>query len=198
MNATALTSEQLTELRERARREAGQFIDPRIMREHQDHGGHCTDWATAVAGQPTGLRGWSWEQIYLLHLAHEAEPNPPAPEPIARPWDNAPPPPKPAPAATGPQGTAWAPLYHVPRSQVWEGSDGRQAGHVHLALVSEAAISLTSVSGRRTRISRSQNLPLCGKDSGWYERPPGGGETRCPRCVAFAQRYGIDWPEGAQ
>jgi hypothetical protein len=52
------------------------------------------------------------------------------------------------------------PLYHVPRSQVWEGSRGRQRGHVHL--------------------HREDGSSLCGR-RGWYERPAEG-EALCPRC----------------
>jgi hypothetical protein len=64
------------------------------------------------------------------------------------------------------------PLYHVPRSQVWEGSRGRQSGKVHL-----------HVDGRA----------LCGR-RGWYERAPMEGEEACPRCVAKAEKQGIQWP----
>jgi len=64
-------------------------------------------------------------------------------------------------------------LYHVPRSQVWEGSRGRQAGKIHL-----------HVDGR----------VVCGKRRGWYEREPMDGEERCPRCVERAERRGIAWP----
>jgi hypothetical protein len=64
-------------------------------------------------------------------------------------------------------------LYHVPRSQVWQGSRGRQTGHVHL-----------HVDGRA----------LCGRNA-WYERPPYPSETRCPRCERKAERESIAWPE---
>jgi hypothetical protein len=54
------------------------------------------------------------------------------------------------------------PLYHVPRSQVWAGSRGRQSGHVHL--------------------HRPDGSSLCGR-RGWYEREPYPSETVvCPRC----------------
>lgn len=62
--------------------------------------------------------------------------------------------------------------YFVPRSQVWEGSRGRQQGRVHLIV------------GGRT---------LCGRRRGWYERPPDG-ETRCLRCADRATQYGVEWP----
>jgi hypothetical protein len=65
-------------------------------------------------------------------------------------------------------------LYHVPRSQVWEGSRGAQSGKVHLHVDGAA---------------------LCGR-SAWYPRPLDPGETaeRCPRCVARAANRGIEWP----
>jgi hypothetical protein len=67
-------------------------------------------------------------------------------------------------------------VYYVPRSQVWEGSRGRQSGSVHL-----------HVDGRA----------ICGRKRGWYERSPDG-ELRCPRCVIRAEKLGIEWPEPAQ
>lgn len=66
-------------------------------------------------------------------------------------------------------------LYHVPRSQVWPGSRGRQHGNVHLH----------GADGR----------PLCGR-RGWYERPlePGEQARTCPRCSARAERLGLEVP----
>jgi len=64
-------------------------------------------------------------------------------------------------------------LYHVPRSQVWEGSRGKQTGRVHLHVDSRA---------------------LCGARTPWYPRPPLDGEERCARCVARADKHGIPWP----
>lgn len=66
-------------------------------------------------------------------------------------------------------------LYHVPRSQVWENSRGRQLGKVHL-----------HIDGRA----------LCGR-RGWFERPLDPGEIKelCPRCVSKATKLGIEWPE---
>jgi len=58
-------------------------------------------------------------------------------------------------------------LYHVPRSQVWEGSRGRQSGRVHI-----------HVNGRA----------LCGVRNPWYPRPPLEGEQMCSRCEARAAR----------
>lgn len=65
------------------------------------------------------------------------------------------------------------PLYHVPSSQVWEGSRGRQSGRVHL-----------HVNGRA----------LCGVRSPWYPRDPLISDQRCSRCEARAERNGIAWP----
>ena len=58
-------------------------------------------------------------------------------------------------------------LYHVPRSQVWQGSRGRQSGRVHI-----------HVNGRA----------LCGVRTPWYPRPPLEGEQMCSRCEARAAR----------
>jgi hypothetical protein len=95
--------------------------------------------------------------------------------------------------------TDWSVRYHVPRSQVWEGSRGGQSGNVHLHLPIEPRErrSLTAVNGRRTSIERNSGAPLCNR-YGWYDRDPmsaeQGPEHRCPRCVALAERYGIEWP----
>ena len=77
--ATALTAEQIAELREQARREAGPFVDPRV----QNTPVHNGEWAAAVLGRPyPGLVAMTWPELYMLHLAVQAEPSPPPP-PIA-------------------------------------------------------------------------------------------------------------------
>lgn len=82
-------------------------------------------------------------------------------------------------------------LYHVPRSQVWEGSRGRQRGHFHIH-VTERLVSPPLV--------RPAGYSLCGK-AGWYEtddldgRP---GVTICPTCLKRAERYGVEIPEAPQ
>lgn len=80
---------------------------------------------------------------------------------------------------------SWRPLYHVPRSQVWEGSRGRQSGAVHLHLSGEY--------WRSGRLYRRNGQSLCGR-SGWYEREPTGDEPRCGECVRRAARHGVEWP----
>jgi len=77
----------------------------------------------------------------------------------------------------GNENAAWIPLYHVPRSQVWAGSGGRQRGHVHLHVTEHFDVG---------RIHRKPGQALCGK-RGWYEREPEG-ETVCPRCEEIAAR----------
>lgn len=103
----------------------------------------------------------------------------------------------------------WSARYHVPRSQVWEGSRGRAHGSVHLHLPlgptptpgePRPKVELTATTGRKTTILRSPASPLCGKGRGWYERPALDHELtheRCPRCVALADRYGVEWPTAA-
>jgi hypothetical protein len=70
--------------------------------------------------------------------------------------------------------------YHVPRSQVWEGSRGRQVGHVHLHVKEGEAFEAG-------RIRRVEFRSLCGRN-GWYDRDPIEGETACPRCVEIGSR----------
>lgn len=82
--------------------------------------------------------------------------------------------------------------YHVPRSQVWAGSRGRQSGHTHLHVAPDHDGEL--VLGR---IRRRPGAALCGRD-GWYERPPEGDHEVadiCPRCAVIAARLN---PEGGR
>jgi hypothetical protein len=81
--------------------------------------------------------------------------------------------------------------YHVPRSQVWQGSRGRQEGRVHLHLPPDAGpwgVPIPLVG----RIARTPGSSLCGR-CGWYERAPEFAyertdEALCARCVAIAAR----------
>ena len=75
--------------------------------------------------------------------------------------------------------------YHVPRSQVWEGSRGKQRGNVHLYVKEGEAF----VAGR---IHRVEHQTLCGRRA-WYARPLQGNEGQredefCPRCVEIGTR----------
>jgi hypothetical protein len=72
-------------------------------------------------------------------------------------------------------------VYHIPRSQVWEGSRGGQHGNTHLHVRADFD------SGR---IHRRAGQALCGKD-GWMPRPPeydSEFSDLCPRCVEIANR----------
>lgn len=77
-------------------------------------------------------------------------------------------------------------VYHVPRSQVWAGSRGRQTGNVHLHVTEPVKLG---------RLVRGANRALCGRD-GWYERSlyDGEREAMCPRCKAAAERHGLSIP----
>lgn len=77
--------------------------------------------------------------------------------------------------------TTLALRYHVPRSQVWEGSRGRQRGHVHMHVTEQLDVG---------RLHRRAGQALCGR-RGWYERPPTENEDEdlCPRCVELSDRY---------
>ncbi|QPL14140.1 hypothetical protein QEH48_gp111 [Streptomyces phage TurkishDelight] len=75
--ATALTPEELDELRARAAREAGPFVDPRVQAAFRVHG---PEWAADILGRPYGgPYALTWPELYLLHLAVQAEPTPPPP-----------------------------------------------------------------------------------------------------------------------
>ncbi|MFM9594118.1 hypothetical protein ACKI16_23795 [Streptomyces scabiei] len=75
--ATALTREELDDLRARAAREAGPFVDPRVQAAFRVHG---AEWAAEILGRPYGgPYALTWPELYLLHLAVQAEPTPPPP-----------------------------------------------------------------------------------------------------------------------
>lgn len=76
MRATNLTSEQIEELRERARLEAGPFTNPAIIASGHSHN---SEWAAEIIGERSSSMGLTWPEIYLLHLAKQAEPDPPPP-----------------------------------------------------------------------------------------------------------------------
>jgi hypothetical protein len=83
--------------------------------------------------------------------------------------------------------------YHVPRSQVWEGSRGGQSGKVHLHVLDELHVG---------RLHRRRGAALCGR-SGWYERPPEyeserADEALCPLCVGMANRHELAIPAAAE
>jgi hypothetical protein len=82
----------------------------------------------------------------------------------------------------------WRSIYHVPRSQVWEGSRGGQVGHAHLTL----PVGADPVDLGRIKVGPGQSL--CKRPYPWYPRPADRHDKRCPKCVERAQRYGIEWP----
>jgi hypothetical protein len=80
-------------------------------------------------------------------------------------------------------------LYHVPPSQVWDGSSGRAHGNVHLHVTEDVKLG---------RLARRAGECLCAKRRGSSERPLNPGEFdstfRCERCYAVAARRGIKLP----
>ncbi|WP_432051779.1 hypothetical protein [Streptomyces xiamenensis] len=75
--ATRLRPEQIAELHDRARHEAGRFVDPHLSQRIRVHNG---EWASAILGHPfPGQHRVTWPELYLLHIAAEAEPSPPPP-----------------------------------------------------------------------------------------------------------------------
>lgn len=95
----------------------------------------------------------------------------------------------------------WAARYYVPWSQVHPNSTGAQSGRVHLVWYSPDRSAFLRVAriGRATTIRREHGHPLCGRKvtnrSPWYHREPAQEtwDDRCPRCVEFAERYGVSW-----
>ncbi|MFF5655236.1 hypothetical protein [[Kitasatospora] papulosa] len=74
--ATGLTPAAVDELRVRAAREAGPFVDPHVLTAPVHNG----EWCTAILGRPfPGERHVTWPDRYLLHIAAQAEPCPPPP-----------------------------------------------------------------------------------------------------------------------
>ena len=66
-----------------------------------------------------------------------------------------------------PDETVWTRRYHVPRSQVWEGSRGRAAGNVHLHAPAAGVTPTVLVGHSGRRLVRKGRAALCGKDRGW-------------------------------
>ncbi|WP_107661245.1 hypothetical protein [Nocardia suismassiliense] len=78
--ATALTAEQLTQLREQARHRDCRFVDPSQLRRVAAFTAGRSAWASAVLGTPfTGARAATLQELTLLDLAAAAEPEPPVP-----------------------------------------------------------------------------------------------------------------------
>lgn len=79
--------------------------------------------------------------------------------------------------------------YHVPGSQVWQGSRGAQRGNIHLHVLEDVKLG---------RMTRTRGQCLCPKKGGSYERPVDGDDRtrtfRCPKCETVAERFGIPWP----
>lgn len=71
---TRLTDAELTALRQRARREAGPFVDPKIL--YATRYFHNREWAAAIADDAAFSLG-DWPTLYLLAIAMVAEPEPP-------------------------------------------------------------------------------------------------------------------------
>lgn len=77
MKATNLTDERIASLRERALREAGPFVNPRLVGRI---GIHNAEWASEILGFPfSGADRLLWPDLYLLYLAAQEEPAPPPP-----------------------------------------------------------------------------------------------------------------------
>ncbi|MFJ1757372.1 hypothetical protein [Kitasatospora sp. NPDC088134] len=72
---TRLSPEEISALRDRARREAGTFVDPKVV--HAPRHFHNRDWAAAVVGRPDFDVYGHWPTMYLLYIAMQAEPEPP-------------------------------------------------------------------------------------------------------------------------
>lgn len=79
--ATRLPDDTLAELRARARREAGPFVDPRLLPGLQAKTARAyPEWVSAILGrQVHDVRRVSWAELVLLGMASDAEPEPPVP-----------------------------------------------------------------------------------------------------------------------
>lgn len=74
---TTLSPHQLAELRDRAARNVGSFIDPAQLSRVQRFVAGRRDWASAILGKPFSLRAMTTRELVLLDLAANAEPAPP-------------------------------------------------------------------------------------------------------------------------
>ncbi|MFF2026713.1 hypothetical protein ACFVW2_33610 [Streptomyces sp. NPDC058171] len=71
---TRLSDTEIAALRERARCEAGPFVDPKVV--HAPRPFHNREWAAAIVGVTAFSLG-DWPTMYLLAMAMDAEPEPP-------------------------------------------------------------------------------------------------------------------------
>ncbi|GAA2964913.1 hypothetical protein ACFPN0_32500 [Kitasatospora cinereorecta] len=71
---TRLSDTEIAALRERARREAGPFVDPKVVYAPRPF--HNREWAAAIVGDTAFSLG-DWPTMYLLAIAMDAEPEPP-------------------------------------------------------------------------------------------------------------------------
>jgi hypothetical protein len=77
--ATRLDDVDLADLRLLAREMAGPHTDPSVINGIRSwwRAGHRA-WSEAIVGREfAGLRDLTWKELYLLHVAHDAEPTPP-------------------------------------------------------------------------------------------------------------------------
>lgn len=79
--ATRLSDATLVELRDRSRREAGPFVDPRLLAVLEGKLVRAyPEWVSAVLGrQVHDVRRVSWPELVLIGLACDAESDPPVP-----------------------------------------------------------------------------------------------------------------------
>jgi hypothetical protein len=85
--ATRLTDAQLAELRDRARRVAGSFVDPAQLTRVAGFVAGRHAWASAVLGKPLNIRALTNTELAMLDLAAEAEADPPAEPRSPAPWE---------------------------------------------------------------------------------------------------------------
>ncbi|WP_433407057.1 hypothetical protein [Streptomyces sp. CA-146814] len=71
---TRLSDNEIAALRERARRTAGPFVDPKVVYARRHF--HNREWAEAIVGDAAFSLN-HWPTMYLLAIAMDAEPEPP-------------------------------------------------------------------------------------------------------------------------
>jgi hypothetical protein len=81
--------------------------------------------------------------------------------------------------------------HHVSKNQCYPGSRGGQRGNTHLHVLEPLH------SGRLHR-EVGDGKSLCGRYPWWHREPEHdevNADHRCPKCVALAEKHGVEWPD---
>lgn len=191
--ATALTSQQLTDLRAEAAKQSRSPVDPRQLQRVTEFASSHREWASSILGRPfNGIRSLRGLELALLDLAAEAEPEPPAPVRL-------PAQPSPAEIAAAESArsadAAWGDL--VERFPVRVGVAYNFSGPLHVETYASGADHIILLADVRAgRLHRAEGRSLCHTPSRSRHllfdptqiHPPADRTPTCKECIRTAYR----------